>query len=299
MTARVVVVGSVNTDLVMRVPRLPKPGETLSGTAYDELPGGKGANQATVAAALGAATRFVGAVGDDDLGRRARERLLADGVDVGGVRLVPGPTGLAMITVDDAGENTIALLPGANASLTPDHVAEAFAALPSDPAVVVACFEVPMAAVQRAAREAAGRGWPLVLNPAPARPLPPDLLPLVSVLTPNDGELAESGSTAEQLLAAGVGAVLVTEGGAGSTLHRPDAPPLHIDAVRPDRVLDTVGAGDTFTAALAEALARGEDLPDAARWAAAAGSLAVEETGARGGRITADRVRQRRGRVTA
>ncbi len=277
----VVVVGSVNVDLVMTLPRLPGAGETVTGAHFQELAGGKGANQACAAARLGARTFLLGCVGEDHYGRRARADLASAGVDTTWLRTSPRATGVATVLVDGSAENAIAVAPGANDDVTPAAVEEAMAALPVRDAVVLACLEVPLEAVTAAARVAAARGWPVVLNPAPARPLPPDLVGRVAVLTPNEHEVplvAPAGPRA--LLQTGVGALLVTRGAAGVDVHRPGHPVAHQPAF-PVRAVDTTGAGDAFNGTLAWALAAGRTLPAAVRWATVAGALATRAVGAR------------------
>jgi ribokinase len=286
MTARVVVVGSVNVDLVVRLPRLPAPGETADGGVFAITPGGKGGNQAVAAARLGADVVLVAAVGDDDHGRGARADLEREGVDTAGVRSVGSATGIAVVLVDATAENLIALAPGANAELTPDAVRAALTRLPAGPAVVLACLEVPLPAVEAAAAVAQERGWPFVLNPAPAHPVPPSLLARTTVLTPNAGELAAVAPGGPgALLAAGVGAVVVTRGAAGAVLvdgaGETTIPAPAVDAV------DTTGAGDCLSGALAWALGSGRALPDAVRLAVTAASLSTRAAGARTGYPTA------------
>jgi ribokinase len=303
--ARVVVVGSVNVDLVTRLERLPRPGETVLGGVFSRHPGGKGGNQAVAAARLGAQVAIVGCVGEDDAGRRARQDLTDAGVDCSWLAGVAAPTGTASILVDRRGENMIAVAPGANAELgaRAAQAAVAAAARPRD--VVLASLEVPLTAVAAAARAAVGAGALFVLNPAPAQPLPPSLVFRCTALTPNEHELGllpparmrrgGSGSGTDRggrgtdrddavawLLAAGAGAVVVTLGARGARLHRPGLPPHHQPAL-PASAVDTTGAGDAFTAALAVALAEHAGIEDAVRMAATAGAIATESPGARGG----------------
>ncbi|MFC5502926.1 PfkB family carbohydrate kinase [Lysinimonas soli] len=293
MTAAVIVVGSVNVDLVAAGGRMPRPGETVSMARFAEAQGGKGGNQASAAAALGARTYLVGAVGSDHWGAAARADLAARGVEVSGLATVDGATGVAIILVDDDGENSIAIVPGANSAVTPVVVASALDAIDEPQAIVVACLEVPLDAVEEAARVAARRGWGFVLNPAPAPlgALPASLLAAASVITPNETELESLGGVAA-LLAAGAGAVVVTRGGEGAELHRAGAAPQHIAPIPAD-VVDTTGAGDAFTAALAVGLAEGRALPDAVSWAAVAGAIATEGFGARGSLPTSAQVQAR------
>jgi ribokinase len=280
----VVVVGSVNVDLVLSLPRLPAPGETVIGGRLHGAPGGKGGNQAVAAARLGARTWLVGCIGDDDFGREAREDLSEAGVDTRLLATGRAPTGVAVVMVDAAGENAIAVASGANQELDPDMVRAAFASIPSRDAVVLACLEVPDAAVLAAAEAAAARGWPFVLNPAPARPLAPELLRRCAVLTPNHHEATALGpSSIPDLLAGGVEAVVVTRGSQGADLYRPDRPDRPVLHQPPFAVpvVDTTGAGDAFSAALAWALAGGQSLEEAVRVAAAAGALSIQAVGAR------------------
>ena len=279
---RVIVVGSVNVDLVMRVPRLPRPGETVTGGLFATAPGGKGGNAASAAARLGAATWLVGFTGIDDLGDEARERLLEAGVDVSYLHgTSEAATGVAHVQVDQRGENSIAVAPGANALLASAHVEEAVRALARPGSVVLANLEAPLEAVTAGARCAREVGARFVLNPAPARLLPDELLGHCDLLTPNEGEALELGDGAvEGLLERGAEAVVVTRGPAGCTLHRRgvedyEQPSFPVDAV------DTTGAGDAFNGAMAWALARGLPLEEAVRLACAAGALATLAVGAR------------------
>lgn len=289
----VVVVGSVNVDLVAVGGRMPRPGETVSMERFAEVQGGKGGNQASAAAALGAEVYFVGAVGSDHWGGAARADLGGRGIDLGGLSTVDGATGVAIILVDDSGENSIAIVRGANGQVTPEAVDAALAAIDEADAVLVVCLEIPLESVRAAARAASARGWRLVLNPAPAPQggLPAELLAAASVVTPNATEVEELGGV-DALLAAGAGAVVVTRGGDGTELHLPGAAAEHLPPSRA-AVVDTTGAGDAFTAALAVALANGRELPDAVAWASAAGAIATEGFGARGSLATAAQVDER------
>ena len=281
---RVVVVGSVNVDLVVRLPRLPVAGETAGGGVFSQGPGGKGGNQAVAAARLGADVLLVAALGGDDHGRQARADLEREGIDIALVGTADAATGVAVVLVDDTAENLIAVAPGANAALAPDAVTAALTGLPGGPAVVLACLEVPLACVEAAAVVAADRGWPLVLNPAPApsSPLPPALLRRTAVLTPNEGELAVLAPQGPgPLLDAGVGAVVVTCGAAGAVIH--DASGEHVVPAPPIRAVDTTGAGDCLSGALACALGSGLALPDAVRLAVTAASVSTTAAGARTG----------------
>jgi ribokinase len=266
--SRIAVIGSVNLDLVARVPRLPGPGETLAASGLRRVPGGKGANQALAARRLGADVTMVAAVGDDAAAGEALALLAADGVRLDRLRREPGePTGHALITVDDAGETTIVVIAGANATLsvTADDVRDADA--------VLTVLEIPDAAVSDAVRLASGM---VVLNAAPARALDPDLVRRVDLVVVNAAEYAEYAAI-DGLDAAG--AVAVTYGGKGAVLRRGGrevarAEPPHVT------VVDGTAAGDTFTAALAVALLDGAPDAEALRRACAAGALAVTKAGA-------------------
>jgi len=275
----IAVVGSINLDIVVGVERHPAPGETVLGGDRVELPGGKGANQAVAAARLGAEVAFVGRVGDDDAGRRLRDGLAAEGVDVTHVRVDPdAPTGVALIAVDGAGENTIVVSPGANARVGAADV-EAAREVLAGAAVTLVQHEVPEDAVAAAIAAAGGT---VVLNPAPARAV----VAPVDVLVPNRGELeALAGRTGDPVALARsldvARAVVVTLGDEGAVVVEGDrverVPAPSVDAV------DSTGAGDAFCGALAQALDAGADLVEAARRAARAASASVTKPGAQGG----------------
>ncbi len=290
---RVTVLGSLNMDISVTVPRLPGPGATVLGSAARFTPGGKGANQAVAAARLGADVLMVGCVGDDDFGRQLLAALRAEGVDADAVRAVPGiPTGLAMISVDRAGENLITVAPGANHEVGAGEVAAAL----SHPAhVLVICAEIPVPAIRSALAQP--RGAIRILNLAPA---PPEAAALVADasegldwLVVNESEAAavlgrtveglkDAGQAASALVAAGPRHVVVTAGAHGAALAGPDGAPQTIEAFRVEAV-DSVGAGDTFVGALAVALAAGVPATQAVRAAAAAGATAVTRHGAQAG----------------
>ena len=283
----VAVVGSINEDLIVNVPRLPEAGETVLGHGHLATAGGKGANQAMVAARLGAEVAFVGRVGDDAAGRSMRAAMAHGGVDVTHIGVdAEARTGLAVITLDDMGENSIVVSAGANGHLTTAHVDDA-ASLLDHAAVTLLQMEVPIRCVMRAARLAGHR---LVLNPAPAQQLPDELLEIVDVLVPNRTELGlivgvPAPQSVEEAVAAarrirGPGAVVVTLGADGAVvLASHDAE--HITA--PDvAVVDTTGAGDAFCGAIAAFLADGADLIDAVTAAVYAGAAATRVVGAQG-----------------
>jgi ribokinase len=266
----VCVVGSANLDLVATATRLPAPGETVSGTAYAEHAGGKGLNQAVAASRAGAHVAMVGAVGGDDAGRRLLAVLQDDGVDRSQVAIIPDvPSGRALIAVDDNGENTIVVVPGANAAVT-------VSALPAARVVLVQ-LEIPAAAVAAALRQGRAAGATTVLNPAPAADLPAHVLAACDIVVPNEHEAASLGGV-ERLLELGVGAVITTLGSGGIDVVTRDAN-WHQDPFDV-AVVDTTGAGDACCAALAARLAAGDELAGAVRFAAAAGALATTTAGA-------------------
>ncbi len=268
---RVVVLGSLNVDLVTRVERHPAPGETVLGDGLVRLAGGKGANQAVAAAAAGARTAMVGAVGDDAGGVAYRSRLRDRGVDVSDVVVRPGvPTGTAIVTVADDGENTIVVVPGANGTVGPEALVALERLGPGD--VLLVQLEVPLGVVARGIRLAVGRGARVLLNAAPYAGLPGDVVALADPLVANEHEatlLAESGAVP--------GSLLVTFGARGASWDGVVEPAV---VVPPEEVVDTTGAGDAFCGALAAALARGEDRPAALRAALQAGADAVRHDGA-------------------
>lgn len=274
----VVVVGSANLDVVVRVDRPPAVGETLLGTAGGRFPGGKGLNQATAAARSGADVRFCAAVGDDDAGEQLMRALVAAGVGVDHVRAVDEPTGIAHILSYPDGDNSIAVAAGANGALTEAGAAEAV----RDATVVLVQLEVPPAAV-RGALSAAGHAV-RILNAAPAREDARELLDLVDIVVVNETECESLGGI--DTLAAEEITVVVTLGAAGVRVHPRGAEAFHVPAFSID-VVDTTGAGDAFCGALAASLAQGLELEQAVRRANAAGAIAACSLGAAAYRISA------------
>jgi ribokinase len=288
MAGSVLVIGSINADLVVTLDRLPEPGETVTGGRFARHGGGKGANQAVAAARAGARVRFAGAVGDDDLGAAALGELRAEGVDVGSVARLEGEaTGVALIAVDRAGRNQIAVASGANARVGAALVARALEVAPLGPGdIVLLGFEVPDDAVVAGARAAAAAGARAILNPAPARELPGDLRGGGVLLTPNGLEAAAlTGETeptaALRALARRAGLPVIVTVGADGALLATDEGIVEIPAPDVD-VVDTTGAGDAFNGVLAAGLAAGRDIEDAARRAVEAASASVRREGARG-----------------
>jgi ribokinase len=277
---RIVVAGSANMDLVGLAARLPLPGETVLGDGFVMTPGGKGANQAIAAARAGAACTFLGAIGSDAFGVTIKARLNASGVNAENLRVSYGTSGVAVIMVDRAGENSIIVSPGANSSFAGLSAAEEAVIADSD--VLLCQLEIPVDTVIAAARAAREGGTRVILNAAPARELPAALLEAVDLLVVNEGEAqAITGATEPDMatLLDLVPRVVLTLGGAGSWYADREGrderiPPFVVD------VADTTAAGDAFTGALAVAWGEGRDLVDAVRWANAAGAVCVRKVGA-------------------
>lgn len=271
----ITVVGSVNHDTVAVVPSLPRPGETVSAVSVFSVHGGKGANQAVAAARMGASVAFVGAVGTDAIGPVLVDRLRDEGIDVGHVETAEGSSGVALITIDEHGENTIAVGAGANASVA---LTEASREVVRTSSVVLCQLEVPLSTVIETMEVAAGT---TILNAAPAARLPSQLLEAVDVLIVNETELAtltgaSEPSSARQL---GVRTVVVTLGAQGAqVVTTGDTGYVRAPSVT---VRDTTGAGDTFCGAFASAIEEGRDVFEAATMGVVAGSLATTKLGAR------------------
>jgi ribokinase len=280
---RIVVVGSSNTDLVVGVPHIPAPGETILGGNLQTVSGGKGANQAVACARLGANVTFICRLGDDAYGERARAGFLAEGIDTTFVFTTPGtPSGVALIAVSASGENAIVVAPGANAHLSKtDIYAAETAFIGAD--VVVISLEIPDDAVRAGIEIAHKNGIPVILNPAPARHLPVDLLGKITYITPNETEADFYGGP-EVLLANGVTTVILTQGSKGCTVFSQENTNNNTHYAAPSvTAADTVAAGDCFTGALATAIARNATLTDAITFASAAAALKVTRKGAQPG----------------
>ena len=280
--SKVVVVGSINMDLVAVAARFPAPGETISGERFVTVPGGKGANQAVAASRLGAEVSMVGKVGSDGFGDQLLAVLQQEGVDTRHVGRVEGASGVALITVS-GGENSIVVVPGANHALLPEDIAAAEEVLASAD-VILTQLEIPLATVQAVLAVAARHGVPVILNPAPAQPLPADLLAQCALITPNEHELGtvlgRPGEGMHTLLPLLPGKVVMTHGKHGAWHARADGSLYHQPGFAVQAV-DSTGAGDTFNGALAAFLPQG--LETAMRHAAAAGALAVTRLGAQAG----------------
>lgn len=294
----VVVVGSINVDLVVVTDELPRPGQTVTGGRFARHWGGKGANQAVAAARYGADVRLVGAVGDDDHGEGAIAALAADGISTERVARLPDwDTGVALVMVDHRGDNQIAVASGANLRVDAHGLRDVLAGLPG-PGVVLTVFEVPDAAVVRAVEAGRDAGWRVVVNPAPGRELPDAVHGSGAVLTPNRGELEVIGGRGEpqevaRRLAREVtaGPVVVTLGADGALVATAEA----VVTVEPPTVVarDATGAGDTFNGVLAASLVEGRSLVEAVELSVAAAAFSVEVDGARDGMLTGDELRRR------
>jgi ribokinase len=287
--ARITVVGSFAVGMTLRAPRFPVAGETLIGSGFDMGPGGKGSNQAVGAARLGAESHFVACIGADSFGDMGMGLYAAEGVHAEHVRRTrERNTGVGFITLNAAGDNHIVLDPGANALLTPADV-DAAAPLIAASDAVLSVLEIPPATAGRALALARRHGVTAILNPAPATPLDDQILSQVDVLTPNAGELrvllglppddpTDPRVLAQRLQGRGVRHLVVTLGAEGALIVRGDGASEHVPGVAVP-VVDTTGAGDAFTCALAVALAEGQSLTDAVRFATHAGALACTQLG--------------------
>ncbi len=296
MHGHIAVVGSLNRDTVVQVERLPAPGETVMGRSVSQHRGGKGANQAVAAARLGREVALIGKVGADSDGTGYLRALVQEGIDVQSVQVdIDVPTGQAFIMLDRDGENSIAVVAGANGRMSVEDVARA--AQLDGAKIVLAQLEVPLDAVKAAARLTTGT---FILNPAPVQPLGPELLSLVDVLVVNRSELAQLAGQPEPTRAAQViaqaralktgGAVVATLGASGAVVVA-DGVVTEIASPTVEAV-DTTGAGDAFCGGLADGLARGLVIEDAVRWATAVGAVATTKLGAQTALPTAERVRR-------
>lgn len=294
----IVVVGSINMDLVASAPHIPAAGETLLGTSFETHPGGKGANQAVAAARLGVPVQMIGLLGSDDIGKQLRAGLNQAGVDTTAVGTVPGASGVALITVADSGENSIVVAPGANFQVTPEYL-DKHADRIRNAGLVLVQLEIPLESILHLAQLCTEAKVPLILDPAPAQKLPDELFQQVAWLTPNETEAAfylghpikKGGpeSAAHKLLAKGASGVILKLGGNGSYFAQASG---NEAAIKPYQVhaVDSTGAGDAFNGAFAAALTMGKSRLESAMFASAASAVSVTRKGAQSSMATLEEV---------
>jgi len=288
---KILVIGSSNTDLIIKVPEIPRPGETVLGSEFQTFPGGKGANQAVAAARAGGEVMFIAAVGDDSYGKEALDRYKQEGINCEDIKVCRGiPSGIAMISVSDKGENAISVAPGANLILTPEDLDEAEEAF-DEAGLLLIQLEIQMDTVGKAIEMCEELDTKVILNPAPAAPLPDRILQRTDIITPNESEAERltgirirneksAGKAAVMLHRKGVGTVIITMGARGAFLSDPSrgirkmVPGYAVNAV------DTTAAGDVFNGQLAVALSEGRSLEHAIGLAHAAAALSIQKAGA-------------------
>lgn len=295
MPSQILVVGSSNTDMVVKAAKLPAPGETVIGGTFLMNPGGKGANQAVAVARLidasaGGSVTFVAKVGNDIFGRQALSGFEREGINTSYIQTdTDNPSGVALINVDASGENCITVAPGSNANLLPAETETAIQTAEPD-ALVLLQLEIPLPTVEYVIRQAAERGLRVILNPAPAQPLPAGLFPNLFLITPNETEaelltgirvtdLPTAQQAAQKFHHMGVTNVVITLGSKGAYLHTPENQGQLIEAPSV-KAIDTTAAGDCFNGALTVALSEGKPLPDAVAFACKAASISVTRMGA-------------------
>jgi ribokinase len=291
MPKRLLVVGSINLDLVASSKRIPLPGETVSGNTFNTFPGGKGANQAVAAGKLGAPVNMIGRIGNDAFGTQLRASLEAADVDTKAVEVVPTSSGIALITTDENGQNAIVVVPGANGELSPREL-EKHVALIREAGIILAQLEIPVETIELLATIARRENIPLMLDPAPARALPASLLASVDWLTPNETEtmtLLQRGGTelnttdlegaAQDLLKQGCRNVILKLGERGCYVALGNGERTQVPAYRV-KAVDTTAAGDAFNGAFATALLRGSDPVASVKFASAVAAISVTRHGA-------------------
>jgi ribokinase len=289
MKPRILVIGSANVDMIIKVPHIPRPGETILGGDFFKVQGGKGANQAVAAARAGGNVIFAGCVGNDSLGADTLTCLKKEGIDVSFVKISPDkPTGVALINVAATGENSIAVAPGANHAVTPDDI-QAIEHVIAEAQIVLLQHEIPVPAIRTAIEIASVHKIPVILNPAPAFPIASDLLSKIEYLTPNEHEAAmitgpgqedetDPHRLAARLIEMGCRQIIITLGEKGALY----ATPGRTDLIPgfPVKAVDTTAAGDTFNGYLAVAIASGKPIQEAIRLANKAASVSVTRMGA-------------------
>jgi ribokinase len=296
----ILVVGSINMDLVGTADHIPAGGETILGTDFQMHPGGKGANQAVAAARLGVPVQMIGQLGSDDIGAQLRTGLSKAGVDVTPIGTVKGASGVALITVAAGGENSIVVVPGANSQVTPAYL-DQHAAYIRKAGLVLAQLEIPLETVQHLARLCADAGVPLILDPAPASELPAGLFKQVAWFTPNETEAAfylsakgkqkDNAASAHEFQAKGISGIILKLGSKGSFLATKSGTEARIQPFQVQAV-DSTGAGDAFNGAFAAALTLGQSPLEAAIFASAASAISVTRKGAQSSMATLEEVRQ-------
>jgi ribokinase len=286
---RIVVIGSTNMDMVVKTTHIPVPGETALGGAFLMNPGGKGANQAVSVARLGGEVTFISRVGNDVFGKQSTQAFEEEGIDTSGViEDNHAPSGVALITVDESGENSIVVASGANLNLSPEDVGTYLKKIP-DVGIILMQLEIPMETVKFAARYAAEQGIMLIINPAPSNPQVSELFPLIDIITPNSNEaemltgiavtdLPSARRAAEKLYQQGVKNVAITLGANGAVLFNQER--FHVIPATKVEAIDTTAAGDVFNGALALAIAEGKDLIAAIHFACQAASITATRMGA-------------------
>jgi ribokinase len=286
---KIIVAGSMNMDMVVKTSHIPKPGETVLGGSFFMNPGGKGANQAIAVARLGGDAAFIGKIGDDIFGKQSAQLFDEEGVNtLGIVSDVALPSGIALITVDKNGENSIVVAPGANANLQPADVEKAFGYYP-DAEILLIQLEIPMETVAYTAKRAKRQGMQIILNPAPANDLPAETFQLIDIMTPNENEaemlsgvritdIEHAREAALKIQAKGATHVIITMGKQGAAVLE-DNDFFHVPAPHVE-TLDTTAAGDVFNGALAVALSEGKPLREATDFACRAAAIAVTRLGA-------------------
>jgi ribokinase len=294
----IVVVGSINMDLVASAAHIPAAGETILGTGFETHPGGKGANQAVAVARLGYPVQMIGQLGDDVFGQKLRDGLNTAGVDTSAVGTVPGSSGVALIIVDSAGENSIVVAPGSNAQVSPAYLDQHKQRIQSA-GIVLAQLEIPLETISHLAQLCAEASVPFILDPAPAAKLPDALFKQIAWLTPNEteaafylsGKQAANAASAQQLQAKGVGGVILKLGSNGAFLATKSGTEANIKAFQVQAV-DSTGAGDCFNGAFATALMLGQSPLEAAIFASAAAAISVTRVGAQASMPTIEEVHQ-------